>query len=298
MTLIRVVLAGTLFGHVGCALQGETDIAEHAAGIVLAGHAGESSPALGADPAALVPPAIDDAPCGAATVTRFETAAGTQITLCVFDDGIEAVLEAGAMGQQPVARGGELECALDVFLALAPPGLPVPPALRGGACAESAASRPIEPGAHDVATSFVGQPVDDAFMIDQSYCGPGGAASFESGRCGEVTSSCAAVGGCDLYRCIATLVGWHQLTCSVSVPGARCVYGEDVIAACGGTVRHRSWRDGNFSGPASITHDVVANTWHTIRYPYAGMELNMRFRGDRHGANASHRYCTAFRDNL
>jgi len=202
-------------------------------------------------------------------VASLVTDRGHEYTFCEDGEG-----GAGAMVSAPIADVTLLEvpsaagaCALDVFLAVAPPDLDAPAALveACGPAAEGAAERAAAMRAALVAETARPAP-------RTNYCGGGGQNSFAANECPN-----AGAGLTNFEWCLSALrTGWVQYTASTQM-GAWPSHGRANVAACGGSAHLDYWkRESGGAGWVSLfnqdiaPNDDVSTSWFagTIDFGY------------------------------
>lgn len=231
-------------------------------------------------------------PCGAYTTARVNGASGETVTVCTMPSGHELIAISGD-GEAPAPFAERPRCALDVFVARAAAGVPVPRTMVD-TCARKTGTTPALAGR---------AVVDHAVFVDEaklgavapktvtitngnapSYCSSSGASNFQSGQClscsGYDADECAAV-------CVPQLWGTSQRTCGEGDVAT------ETVASCGGSTRIRAyWREG--SGDSWVTvHDdqILANRYQRISIidgdAYA--DADMRFKAES-ASGAGHRH--------
>lgn len=209
-------------------------------------------------------------PCGDVThLATIWSDEGHEYTFCADDAG-----GAGYSVATPIGEHAEYEgCALDVFLAVAPPDLEVPQQLVDTCVDADGNPTPadlvlLNAGSQDDAAASGGQLTDDADPSVANYCGGGGEAAFAGAECPN------AIGGLDQFEwCRSALrSGSTQYTASNNMPGGQWPStGKANVAACGGSAHLDYWkRETGDDSWLSLFNQDVATNWSVSTSWYAG----------------------------
>jgi hypothetical protein len=181
-------------------------------------------------------------------------------------------------------------CPADLFRALAPER--ALPTEFARACDASRA----EPLPTDVARRLEPAVVSSAVLTGADYCGANGASNFVRDACNDLKTT--QTDELRSYYCISELWGWHDRAMTWQLGGEEGDYGEERVAACGGSIRFRAfWRwDVGDSWITSLDVTIGSGgryTWY-IAETGGGEDIDVRFKVD--SAGGTHRHAGLFVD--
>jgi len=250
---------------------------------------------------ASAPRMFSSPPCGDRLVASLPTQVGTVVDICLGSDGRFGYAEYGPLDTLSGVSDQMYECAVDLFLEIAPAGTPVPERLiehctRPMSSSEYETTR--EPRVVLAQRPWEVEESQDDIAFRSHYCdSQSGAVSFQNERCSAVQAAVSSCGFDCFSSCTTSLWTSAQRTCSEQM-GTRGNIAYQQLASCSGATRFRAWRQnagvGGFDGEADF--DVNANFWGEFRMSNtAASDDDFRFRGDAY-PGASFRHATAFED--
>ena len=269
---------------------------------------GEAWTALDDEPGPVNEPRLLEPPCGDKLVAVLPTDAGTVVDICIGEDGDYGVAEHGPLDTVSGIPDATYECALDLYLALAPVG-EVPQRLVDACPRPRSHSLRTVPERRIVLAKHPWE-LEGAFrnhFCINSSGDPSVTAQqeFVDLRCGQVEfrSDCTVTNwlcsGCydNFHSCTSSLWNSMQRTAS-SQMGHNADGAINQLASCGGSTRFRAWRQnagtGSFDGEADF--DVGNGYWGNFEMTNGGtFDDDFRYRGDRYGS-AGFRHSTGFCD--
>lgn len=238
-------------------------------------------------------------PCGDDTVAVVQHESGVTLSFCELDDGVIAIGESGPEGTPSVLKQLHEEparvCPADLFRAVAPEAV-VPAALERPCDDNLELLRAPELRMQaEPAAALVGESDPQALL--GNYCGGSGPNNFNVDWCQYFLDGLQ--GDPSSYYCINNqLWGWHDRSMSGQLGGEEGDWGEETVAACGGSIRFRAfWRwDVGDAWVTSLDVSVGAGGWYnwTIAEIHGSEDIDVRFRVDSQGG--THRHAGVFED--
>lgn len=238
-------------------------------------------------------------PCGDRTIANVEHESGVTVTFCQLDEGVIAIGESGAEGTRSLLAQLHAEpaslCPGELFHAVAP-DQEIPAALSQGCDdGESQLRIPELETQRDRADALTADA--DPQTLLGNYCGPSGPNNFYLDRCVPVQDG--LIGNPNSYWCINNaLWGWHDRTMSSQLGGEEGDWGEETVAACGGSIRFRAlWRwDVGDSWITDLDVTIGSGGWYhwIIAETDGGEDIDVRFKVESLGG--THRHTGIFSD--
>lgn len=228
------------------------------------------------------------AACAGKQLAEIETETGTVVDFCALDDGALSIGETGPLGTHSAIAGRRFNCALDLFIALAPT-LEIPLELVE-ACADRQAlgDGPFHAADDELPASITGAAdgEDDAQVSASHYCSGGGPVEFEDERCSQAWDVATSGNFYDWrYWCNTGAYSWAQRTMSSQMGHkGNTVYA--AVGSCNGTTRLRLSHDTGGGFSTVIDEDVNSGYWkaRSLVHTSSAIDRDYRFRGDAYGS--------------
>jgi hypothetical protein len=244
--------------------------------------------------------ASPERPCGDRTVANVQHESGVTVTFCELGEGVIGIGESGPEGTRSLLQQLHGEparvCPGDLYRVVAP-GEAVPAALERGCDDSEPLLTSAELEAHGERTDVLTAGADPQALLG-NYCGGSGANNFNLDHCVPLLLDLS--GDPNSYWCIHNaLWGYHDRTMSGQLGGEEGDWGEEMVAACGGSIRFRAyWRwDVGDAWISSLDVSIGSGGWYhwVIAETDGGEDIDVRFKVDSLGGG-THRHAGIFED--